>query len=116
MSDALQALQKALREFARERDWEQFHTPKNLATALSVEAAELLEHFQWLTDEQSRTLDDAKRTAVGEELADVLLYLLQLADKLDIDPLQAAERKLRLNAEKYPPDRARGRSDKYTDL
>ena len=116
MSDALQALQKALREFARERDWEQFHSPKNLATALSVEAAELLEHFQWLTDEQSRTLDDAKRTAVGEELADVLLYLLQLADKLDIDPLQAAERKLRLNAEKYPAERARGRSDKYTEL
>ena len=116
MSDALQALQKALREFARERDWEQFHTPKNLATALSVEAAELLEHFQWLTDEQSRTLDDAKRTAVGEELADVLLYLLQLADKLDIDPLQAAERKLRLNADKYPADRARGRSDKSTEL
>ena len=116
MSDALQDLQKTLREFARERDWEQFHTPKNLATALSVEAAELLEHFQWLTDEQSRTLDDAKRTAVGEELADVLLYLLQLADKLDIDPLQAAERKLRLNADKYPADRARGRSDKYTEL
>ena len=116
MSDALQALQKALREFAHERDWEQFHSPKNLATALSVEAAELLEHFQWLTDEQSRTLDDAKRTAVGEELADLLLYLLQLADKLDIDPLQAAERKLRLNAEKYPAERARGRSDKYTDL
>ena len=116
MSDALQALQKALREFARERDWEQFHTPKNLATALSVEAAELLEHFQWLTDEQSRTLDDAKRTAVGEELADVLLYLLQLADKLDIDLLQAAERKLRLNAEKYPAERARGRSAKYNEL
>lgn len=116
MSDALLALQKTLREFARERDWEQFHTPKNLATALSVEAAELLEHFQWLTDEQSRTLDDAKRTAVGEELADVLLYLLQLADKLDIDPLQAAERKLRLNADKYPADLARGRSDKYTEL
>ena len=116
MSDALQALQKALREFAHERDWEQFHTPKNLATALSVEAAELLEHFQWLTDEQSRTLDDAKRTAVGEEIADVLLYLLQLADKLDIDPVQAAERKVRLNAEKYPADRARGRIDKYTKL
>ena len=116
MSDALQALRKTLREFARERDWEQFHTPKNLATALSVEAAELLEHFQWLTDEQSRTLDDAKRTAVGEEIADVLLYLLQLADKLDIDPVQAAERKVRLNAEKYPADRARGRIDKYTKL
>ena len=116
MSDALQALRKTLREFARERDWEQFHTPKNLATALSVEAAELLEHFQWLTDEQSRTLDEAKRTAVGEELADVLLYLLQLADKLDIDLLQAAERKLRLNAEKYPAERARGRSDKYNEL
>ena len=116
MSDALQDLQKTLREFARERDWEQFHTPRNLAAALSVEAAELLEHFQWLTDEQSRTLDDAKRTAVGEEIADVLLYLLQLADKLDIDPVQAAERKVRLNAEKYPADRARGRSDKYTKL
>lgn len=116
MSDALQALRKTLREFARERDWEQFHTPKNLATALSVEAAELLEHFQWLTDEQSRALDDAKRTAVGEEIADVLLYLLQLADKLDIDPVQAAERKVRLNAEKYPSDRARGRIDKYTKL
>lgn len=116
MSEALQSLQTALRDFARDRDWEQFHTPKNLATALAVEAAELLEHFQWLTDKQSRTLDDAKRNAVGEEIADVLLYLLQLADKLDIDPIQAAKRKLRLNGEKYPVDRARGRSDKYTEL
>ena len=115
-STLIDDLQRRLRDFAAERDWEQFHTPRNLAAALSVEAAELLEHLQWLTDEQSRTLDDAKRTAVGEELADVLLYLLQLADKLDIDPLQAAERKLRLNAEKYPAERARGRSDKYTDL
>ena len=116
MSDALQALRKTLREFARERDWEQFHTPKNLATALSVEAAELLEHFQWLTDEQSRTLDDAKRTAVGEEIADVLLYLLRLADRLGIDPLDAAAQKMVQNARKYPVEKAKGRSDKYTRL
>lgn len=114
--DELHALKLALRDFARERDWEQFHSPKNLATALSVESAELLEHFQWLTDEQSRTLDSRKQAAIGEELADVLLYLLQLADKLGIDPLDAARRKLEVNALKYPADRARGRADKYTEF
>lgn len=116
MSTDIQALQAALRVFANEREWEQFHSPKNLATALSVEAAELLEHFQWLTDEQSRSLPEAKRKAVAEELADVFLYLLQLSDKLGIDLLDAAVNKLRLNAVKYPVERAKGTSKKYSEL
>ena len=116
MGDELNALQVALRDFARERDWEQFHSPKNLAAALSVESAELLEHFQWLTEEQSWRLAPDQREAVGEEVADVLLYLLQLADKLQIDPVEAAHRKLRLNSDKYPVERARGRADKYDKL
>ena len=89
---------------------------KNLATALSVEAAELLEHFQWLTEEQSRSLPDETRKAVAQEAADVLLYLLQLCDKLGIDALDAARKKLELNAKKYPVERARGTSKKYSEL
>jgi NTP pyrophosphatase (non-canonical NTP hydrolase) len=116
MSQGVEALQAALREFARAREWEQFHSPKNLASALSVESAELLEHFQWLTEEQSRDLSPDKRDLVAEELADVLLYTLQLADKLGINPLDAAWKKLKVNEDKYPVDRARGRSTKYTDL
>jgi NTP pyrophosphatase (non-canonical NTP hydrolase) len=116
MSQDIEALQSALREFARAREWEQFHSPKNLASALSVESAELLEHFQWLTEEQSRDLSPDKRNLVAEELADVLLYTLQLADKLGIDPLDAVWKKLKVNEDKYPADRARGRSTKYTDL
>jgi dCTP diphosphatase len=113
---ALPELREALRRFAAERDWDQFHSPKNLAAALSVEAAELLEHFQWLTEAGSRELAPAQRVAVGEEMADVLLYLVRLADKLDIDLLAAATAKLALNAQKYPVDRARGSSRKYTEL
>lgn len=116
MSHEIQELQAKLREFAKARDWEQFHSPKNLACALSVEVSELLEHFQWLTDEQSRVLVPETHAKVAEELADVLLYALQLADKLDVDPLEAARAKLRLNELKYPADRARGRSTKYTEL
>jgi len=116
MTREVEALQIALRQFAKERDWEQFHTPKNLAAALSVESAELLEHFQWLTDDQSHVLPDDKRAKVGEELADVLLYLLQLADKLGIDPVDAAWKKIETNAAKYPVDRAKGRMTKYTEL
>jgi NTP pyrophosphatase (non-canonical NTP hydrolase) len=116
MSDDIQALQEALRAFAAERDWDQFHSPKNLAAALSVEAAELLEHFQWLTEEQSRALPDATREAVATEIADVLLYLLRLADKLGIDPLDAARRKLVANAVKYPVELAKGNSKKYSEL
>ena len=116
MTQSIQTLQAALREFARAREWEQFHSPKNLATALSVEASELLEHFQWLTEEQSRSLDGAKVAQVAEELADVLLYALQLADKLGVDPLATAWDKIQKNQEKYPVERAKGRSTKYTDL
>ena len=116
MGDDLQELQAALRRFAEERDWGQFHTPKNLAISLSIEAAEVLEHFQWLTDEQSQSLSPEQRGKVAHEIADVLLYLLQLADKLQIDPLAAARDKLALNADKYPVDKARGSSKKYTEL
>lgn len=116
MTDPIAELQAKLRDFAAERDWEQFHSPRNLAAALSVEAAELLEHFQWLGDQESRTLAAEKREQVAEEVADVLLYLLQLADKLDIDPIEAARNKLQANAVKYPVDRARGSSKKYSEL
>lgn len=99
----LQQLTEALREFASERNWEEFHSPKNLASALSVEAAELLEHFQWLTEAQSRNLPPEKRAEIGTEIADVFLYLLQLADKLGIDVVEAARSKMLVNARKYPP-------------
>lgn len=102
MATELQALTQALRDFAQARDWEQFHSPKNLAAALSVEAAELLEHFQWLTEAQSRALPAEQRAQIGTEIADVLLYLLQLADKLGIDPVEAAKHKMLANAVKYP--------------
>lgn len=115
-SDPLLALRDALRRFAAERDWDKFHSPKNLAVALSVEAAELLEHFQWLTDEQSAALPPATRARVAEEVADVLLYLIRLADRLDLDLVASATHKLRLNAEKYPVEKARGHARKYTEL
>lgn len=115
-SSDLDTLKIALREFAAERDWEQFHSPKNLAAALSVEAAEILEHFQWLGEDESRNLLPAKRDEVADELSDVLLYLVRLADKLDIDLHQAAELKLVKNAAKYPVEKAKGRHTKYTEL
>lgn len=102
MDSDLTSLTQALRDFARARHWEPFHSPKNLAAALSVEVAELLEHFQWLTEAQSRSLPAAEREEVGAEIADVLLYLLQLADQLGIDVADAARRKMVLNAVKYP--------------
>lgn len=100
--DSLIGLRDALRDFAAARDWEQYHLPKNLAMALIVEAAELVEHFQWLTPQQSADLDGATRMAIGEEVADVLLYLIRLADVLEIDPIEAARRKMLKNAVKYP--------------
>ena len=115
MSD-LQALRDSLAQFVAERDWDQFHTPKNLAMALIVEAAELVEHFQWLTPEQSRDLPAAQRAEGELEIADVLLFLLRLCDKLQIDPVEAAHRKLELNAAKYPIDKSRGRAAKYDQL
>ena len=113
MDPAIESLTQALRQFAAERDWEQFHSPKNLASALAVEAAELLEPFQWLTDEQSRNLNDEQRAAVRHELADVFLYLLQLADKLQVDLAAAARDKLAVNAIKYPAAQVRGSSRKH---
>ena len=112
----LAQLRDALRQFAAERDWDQFHSPKNLASALSVEAAELLECFQWLTEPQSRELDPVQRQQVREEMADVLNYLVRLADKLDVDLLEAAREKIAKNALKYPADKARGSIRKYTEL
>ena len=112
----LERLRDQLRDFAAARDWDQFNSPKNLAMALSVEAAELLEIFQWLTEEQSRQLSPQAAAAARDEIADVLLYLVRLSDKLGIDPIAAAERKLVINAEKYPVDKARGNSRKYTEL
>ena len=114
--DPIDELRQQLRTFAAERDWQQFHTPKNLAMALSVEAAELLEHFQWLGDEASRTLAAPAKSAVAEELADVLLYLVRLADVLGLDLIAAARAKLARNAERYPVEKARGSSRKYTEL
>lgn len=116
MPDPFRELRDALRAFAAERDWDQFHSPRNLATALAVEAAELLEPFQWLDDVQARDLAPETRDAVEEEMADVLLYLIRLADKLDVDLERAAHAKLQRNAEKYPIERARGSSRKYDQL
>lgn len=114
--DNLGALRQHIREFARARAWETYHTPKNLAMALTVEAAELLEPFQWLTAEQSQNLSPEQHEAVRQEIADVLIYLTRLADLLDIDLLQAATDKLEINARKYPVERAHGNALKYSDF
>ena len=111
--DSLTAVRDRLRAFADERDWNQFHAPKNLAMALIVEAAEVVEHFQWLDPAGVPAPD--KRAAIGAELADVLFYLVRLADRLDIDLPAAAAAKLAANAAKYPADRVRGSSRKYDE-
>lgn len=115
-ADALLELRDALRRFAAERDWEQFHTPKNLVMALSGEVGELIEHFQWLSPQASAELESRTREEVAHELADVLLYLIRLADTLDIDLAEAARTKMMLNARKYPPHKARGTARKYDRL
>jgi len=116
VSDAkLTELKQRLREFAAERDWDQFHSPKNLSMALIAEAAELVEHFQWLTEEQSKNLPPDKLTEVEYELADILVYLIRLSDKLDINLLAAVDKKLELNAHKYPAEKVRGSAKKYTE-
>ena len=111
----MDTLIQELRTFAAERDWQQYHSPKNLSMALAVEAAELMEHFQWLTEAQSETLPEAKLAAVREEIGDVLIYLVRLCDRLGVDPLQAAMDKVRANRRKYPADRVRGKADKYSE-
>ena len=114
MTDSLQQLRDRLQTFVQERDWEQFHSPKNLAMAMIVEAAELVEHFQWMTEQQSMEIDDEKRQQVAHEIADTFVYLLRMADVLGIDLIAAANAKIDLNGEKYPVEKARGRNDKYT--
>jgi len=112
----LDRLTDLIRKFNDERDWAQYHSPKNLASSLVIEAAELLEILQWLTEEESSNLDTEKRRKVEEEIGDVLIYLLNLADKLGIDPSEAALQKLKANEEKYPVEKARGSAAKYTEL
>ncbi len=114
--DALTELRDDLRRFAAEREWDRFHTPKNLAMALSGEAGELIEHFQWLTAEESASLPAPVREEVALEMADVLLYLVRLGDVLDIDLAEAARRKIAINAGRYPVEQVRGRAVKYDRL
>ncbi len=112
----LNSLARLLRDFVRERDWEKFHTPKNLTMALSVEASELMEHFQWLTEEESNNLSPKRRAAVGEEMADVLIYLVRLADRLGIDLMEVAECKIESNGARYPVELVKGsarKADEY---
>lgn len=115
-TDSLESLRARVAKFAAERDWDQFHNPKNLAMALAAEAGEVLEHFQWLTFDQAFDLPSETRSEVALECADVLLFLLRLCDKLNIDLAAAADKKLALNAKKYPVEKSRGRATKYDRL
>jgi len=112
MKDLIQKL----RDFTEERDWDQFHSPKNLAIALTVETAELLEEFQWLTEEQSRKLDQERINRIKDEIGDVMIYLVLLSDHLGIDLMTAAFEKIEKNREKYPAQKVRGTAKKYTEL
>jgi len=116
--DSLQALNTRLSRFARERDWEQFHSPKNLVMALIAECAELVEHFQWLSETQSLDLPPAKKDEVALEMADILIYLLRCSDRLDIDLLEATRRKIQINEDRYPVSKVYGdarRASEYED-
>jgi NTP pyrophosphatase (non-canonical NTP hydrolase) len=115
LQNDLTEIREIVRQFVSERDWDKFHTPKNLATALSVEASELLEPFQWLVSGDKSELDETKLTAIRHEMADVLVYLVRLADKLDVDLFEAVEEKMVLNRAKYPADQVRGDSRKYSE-
>jgi dCTP diphosphatase len=111
----LEDLRSAISAFIQERDWEQFHSPKNLVMALSVEVAEIVEHFQWLTEEQSKDLSPVKLAEVREEIGDVMIYLTELAETLGIDPVEAAMAKVETNTEKYPAALVKGKASKYTE-
>jgi dCTP diphosphatase len=115
-SPAIKDVAKQLRKFAAERDWEQFHTPKNVSMALSVEASELLEIFQWLTPEESQALSKAQMDRVKEEVGDVANYLIRLCDLLEVDLLECARDKIAINAQKYPAEQVRGKALKYDQL
>lgn len=113
--DSLDQLRLRLAQFAAARDWDQFHSPKNLSMALIAEAAELVEHFQWLTESASQALAPAKLAAVRLELADILIYLIRLADRLDVDLIRAANDKIALNESRFPAERVRGDARRATD-
>ena len=110
-----ESLTERLAKFAADRDWDQFHSPKNLSMALMVEAGELMEHFQWMTQEESRQLPPDRLAEVEHELADILIYLMRLAAKLNVDLLAAALEKMDLNEKKYPAETVRGSAKKYTE-
>ena len=115
MQDSLGQLRQRINTFVEERDWAQFHSPKNLAMAMIVEAGEVVEHFQWMTETESRALDTATQEQVGQELADTFVYLLRIAEVCGIDLIEAANKKIDLNAKKYPADLCKGSNAKYTD-
>lgn len=115
MTDSIDALRARVNAFVEERDWAQFHSPKNLAMAMIVEAAEVVEHFQWMTDSDSRQLDAATTEKVGHELADTFVYLMRIAEVCGIDLIAAVNAKIDLNAQKYPVEKCRGSNAKYTE-
>jgi NTP pyrophosphatase (non-canonical NTP hydrolase) len=115
MSDSIDDLNRRLREFARARDWEQFHSPKNLSMALIAEAAELVEHFQWLSEEQSQALPAQKLREVELELADIFIFLLRCADRLGVDLIRAANEKTDINERRFPVEQVRGRAMRGVD-
>jgi dCTP diphosphatase len=110
----LQQLREKMADFVREREWNQFHTPKNISMSIAIEAAELMEHFQWLTVEQSKNLDSGALADIGEELADIVIYSLSMANFLDIDLSDTVLAKMEKNSRKYPKDQVRGKAHKYT--
>ncbi len=112
----LNTIRDRLRKFVNERDWNQFHNPKNIAIALSIESSELLELFQWLTDAESQELDKGKQREAEMELADILIYLIRIADKLDIDLLDAVAKKLEINEQRYPVSKVKGKAVKYKEI
>ncbi len=112
----ISALLERIKIFADERDWQQFHSPKNISMALSVEASELLEHFQWMTQDESRNVSPDKKALIADETADVFLYLLRMCEQMDIDLIKVANQKIDKNALKYPVEKAKGSAKKYTEL
>ncbi len=115
MSDSLNELRTRVNTFVEERDWTQFHSPKNLAMAMIVEAGEVVEHFQWMTEQESKNLNAETREQVGQELSDTFVYLLRIAEVCGVDLIEATNKKIDLNAKKYPIEKCKGSNAKYTD-
>lgn len=111
----MNALKKEISKFVKERDWEKYHSPKNLAMGLSIEASELAEIFLWLTDEQSKKLNKTQLKNLKEEIGDIMVYLTNLADKFDLDPVQCAKEKIKINMKKYPKHIVKGSAKKYSE-